>query len=303
MLKIDNNIAQTGLRVLFILQLLMKGPISKSQILSEISKSLLLKNVASDTITLDINTLKSVGFDILTGNKGNNYCYELKINPIKVKLTKKEIKSLLITKKAMFHFMDFKYIISVYQTFKKLSVHIESKENAESLLNFGNILKTNFEILRELDVHARHNNEIVVFYNSPSGKSREIKLICTKLEYSRKNDKLYLWGECEEYGSVYLRCDHIKKIIKILRSNVNFKPETKKCVYSITKRRNVSFDSKNEKIIKITPDCIKIREDYTSDFHLKQKLLSYGNELIEVEDEKIKGELINIIQGIEEMYI
>ena len=111
MLKIDNNIAQTGLRVLFILQLLMKGPISKSQILSEISKSLLLKNVASDTITLDINTLKSVGFDILTGNKGNNYCYELKINPIKVKLTKKEIKSLLITKKAMFHFMDFILLI------------------------------------------------------------------------------------------------------------------------------------------------------------------------------------------------
>ena len=55
MLKIDNNIAQTGLRVLFILQLLMKGPISKSQILSEISKSLLLKIGTQDTITLVIN--------------------------------------------------------------------------------------------------------------------------------------------------------------------------------------------------------------------------------------------------------
>ena len=302
MLKIDNNIAQSGFRVLFILQLLMKGPISKGQILNEISKNTLLKNVASDTITLDINTLKSVGFDISTGNKSNNYCYELKINPIKVKLSKREMKSLLITKKAIFHFMDFKYIISIYETFKKLARHIEFDEQLESLLNFGNILKTNFEILHELDVHVRHNNEIVIFYNSPSGKSREMKLICTKLEYSKKNDKLYLWGECDEYGVVYLRCDHIKKIMKITKINARSQLGSKKCVYKVSKKRNLP-ENDASKIIKITPEYIKIREEYSNDFYLKQKLLSYGSELIDVEDEKIKSELIKIIQDVEEMYI
>ena len=136
------------------------------------------------SVTLDINTLKSAGFEIISGNKSNNYCYELKLIPIKIKFTKKEIRVLLGTKKALFQFMDFRYIISLYEVFEKISKLIESDEQAESLLNFGNILRTNFKILKELDVHCKHKNEIVVFYASPSGKKREMTLRCEKIEYS-----------------------------------------------------------------------------------------------------------------------
>ena len=75
MLKINNNLAQTGLRVLFVMQLLLRGPVSKAQIMEEISKNPNLKEVTADTVTLDINTLKSAGFEIISGNKSNNYCY------------------------------------------------------------------------------------------------------------------------------------------------------------------------------------------------------------------------------------
>lgn len=304
MLKVDNNVAQTGLRLLFLMQLLIKSPMSKAQILNEISKNPYLKDVAPDTITLDINTLKSAGFEIIPGNKGNNYCYELKLSPIKIKLTKKEIRALLITKKAMFHFMDFRYIISLYETFKKISKLIESTEQAESLLNFGNILKTNFKILKELDVHTKHKNEIVIFYNSPSGKKREMQVLCTKLEYSKKNDKLYLWGECEEYGTVYLRTDHIKKIVRISKVNAKSKFSPKKCVYSLFSANSSEFNlSDREKIIKITPSFIQIRKEYLSDFYLNQKLLSYGENLADVEDDNIKEQLIKIIEDVEEMYV
>ncbi len=304
MLKINNNIAQTGLRILFLIQLLIKGPISKAGILEEISKNASLRIVSPDTITLDINTLKSVGFDIVTGNKSNNYCYELKLSPIKIKLTKKEIKALVIARKAMFHFMDFRYIISIYETFKKISKLIESDEQAQTLLNFGNILKTNFKILKELDVHARHNNEIIIFYSSPSGKKREMQIRCVKLEYSKKNDKLYLWGVCEEYGNVYLRTDHIKKIIKIVKINAQTEFKPNKCIYTIFSTNDSEFSlSDREKIIKITPEYIQIRKEYLNEFYLKQKLLSYGENLIGVDNPQIKKQLIEIIQEVEEMYI
>ncbi len=303
MLKLDNNIAQTGLRVLFLMQLLLKAPISKAEILKEISMHPLLKNVAPDTITLDINTLKSAGFEIVSGNKGNNYCYELKLNPIKINFSKKEIRAFLLAKKAMFHFMDFRYVISVYETFCKISKLIESEEQAELLLNFGNILQTDFKILKELDVHVKHKNEITILYNSPSGRKREINILCTKLEYSKKNDKLYLWGESDDYGSVYLRCDHIKKIVKINKINSKTKIVLKSNVYSILNKNNstISIDD-NEKIIKITPEYIQIRNEYSNDFYLKQKLLSYGENLLDVDNKEVKEELIKIIQSVEEMY-
>ena len=303
MLKIDANVAQTGLRVLFLIQLLIKGPISKAQIIEEISKNPLLKEVAPDTITLDINTLKSVGFDISHGNKGNNYCYELKLNPIKIKLSKSEIKALLAAKKAIFHFMDFRYIVSLYETFEKIAGLLESKEQAEALLNFGNILRTNFKILKELDVHARHKNEIIIFDSSPSGKKREMKVICDKLEYSKKNDKHYLWGECDEYGDVYLRTDHIKRIVRVERFNVGFKKKTKTCVYNLSSKSNISLaNNEKEKILKITPEYVRIREEYSNDFFIKQKLLSYGENLISLEDSVLRKQLVELIDDIKEMY-
>ena len=111
-----------------------------------------------------------------------------------------------------------------------------------------------------------------------------------------------MWGECDEYGGVYLRCDHIKKIIKVTKINARSQLGSKKCVYKVSKKRNLP-ENDASKIIKITPEYIKIREEYSNDFYLKQKLLSYGSELIDVEDEKIKSELIKIIQDVEEMYI
>lgn len=303
MLKINNNLAQTGLRVLFVMQLLLRGPVSKAQIMEEISKNPNLKEVTADTVTLDINTLKSAGFEIISGNKSNNYCYELKLIPIKIKFTKKEMRVLLGTKKALFQFMDFRYIISLYEVFEKISKLIESDEQAESLLNFGNILRTNFKTLKELDVHCKHKNEIVVFYASPSGKKREMTLRCEKIEYSKKNDKLYLWGFCEQYGIVYLRTDHIKKIVKISKVNSQLDIKPRECLYKISNDCSVPVGiNKDAKILKIEKDYVLIRQEYLSEFNLIQKILSCGSNLIEIQNEDINRKVLKIIQDVRGMY-
>ncbi len=301
--KYNNNIAQTGLRILFVAQLLIKGPLPKAKIIEEIAKNPYLNDVTPDTITLDINTLKSVGFEITTGNKGNNYCYELKLVPVKIKFTKAELKALLNTKSAMFHFMDFRCIISLYEAFEKISKLLESDEQIESILDFGNILKTDFKLLKELDVHAKHKNEIVLVYDSPAGKKRRISVICDRIEYSKKNDKLYLWGECDEYGTVYLRTDKIKKIVKIVKVNAQLKTPSKSCVYCILNKKDlpVNFEG-GEKIIRYTSKYIQIKEVYTNEFNLIQKLLSYGADLVSVEDENVRTRLLKIIKDVKEMY-
>ena len=195
MLKTDNNIAQTGIRILFVLQLLMKSPVSKAQIIEKINADPNLKSITPDTITLDINTLKAAGFDIKSGNKGNNYCYELKLNPIKIKLTKNELRAISIAKKAMFYFMDFRYIVSIYQTFEKISKLIESKEYAEEILNFGNFLKTDFNLIKELE---NDNFAVCILNKSGSEKKVYFNLAEAPAEIVKGRKKLFdVWAEKE----------------------------------------------------------------------------------------------------------
>lgn len=304
MLKTDNNIAQTGVRILFVLQMLMKSPVSKAQILEKINTCSNLRSVTPDTITLDINTLKAAGFDIKSGNKGNNYCYELKLSPIKIKLTKNELRAISIAKKAMFYFMDFRYIVSIYQTFEKISKLIESKEHAEEILNFGNFLKTDFNLLKELDIHCKHKNEILISYNSPSKSLRQLSVKCLDIKYSKKNDKLYLWCDCKERGGVvYLRADKIEKIIKIVKINADIDLPQNICVYSILRAQNAPLEVEDyEKIIKITPDYVQIRASYLNEFNFIQRLLSFGENLTYVSDEKLVIKLKKIIKNVREMY-
>lgn len=304
MLKTDNNIAQTGVRILFVLQMLMKSPVSKAQILEKINTCSNLRSVTSDTITLDINTLKAAGFDIKSGNKGNNYCYELKLSPIKIKLTKNELRAISIAKKAMFYFMDFRYIVSIYQTFEKISKLIESKEHAEEILNFGNFLKTDFNLLKELDIHCKHKNEILISYNSPSKSLRQMSVKCLDIKYSKKNDKLYLWCDCKKRGGVvYLRADKIEKIIKIVKINADIDLPQNICVYSILRAQNAPLEVEDyEKIIKITPDYVQIRASYLNEFNFIQRLLSFGENLTYVSDEKLVIKLKKIIKNVREMY-
>ena len=39
-----------------------------------------------------------------------------------------------------------------------------------------------------------------------------------------------------------------------------------------------------------------------NDFYLKQKLLSYGEDLLDIEDNDIKKQVLKIIQEVEEIY-
>jgi len=298
--RLDNNIAQTGYRTLFILQLLIKGPIKKAQILEKISQNPYLKNVTSDTIRLDINTLKSAGFDIKSGNKGNNYCYELKFAPIKIKLLKKEKRAICLAKKAMFDFLDFREIIALYESLEKISKLIEPKEDTDEILDFGNFLRTDFQMVKLLDLHCKIQNEIEILYDSPSIQNRKMKVTALYLNYSKKSDKLYLWCNCEEYGGIiYLRVDRIKEISKVCDYSKAPKIKTKECVYRVSRNLKSPFELEEyEKIIRITPSFIEVNANYYNEFNFVQRLLRYGADLLYVGGKDVKNKIIEELKLI-----
>ena len=52
----------------------------------------------------------------------------------------------------------------------------------------------------------------------------------------------------------------------------------------------------------LTKKYIQIKEVYTNEFNLIQKLLSYGADLVSVEDENVRTRLLKIIKDVKEMY-
>ena len=127
---------------------------------------------------------------------------------------------------------------------------------------------------------------------------------CLDIKYSKKNDKLYLWCDCKERGGVvYLRADKIEKIIKIVKINADIDLPQNICVYSILRAQNAPLEVEDyEKIIKITPDYVQIRASYLNEFNFIQRLLSFGENLTYVSDEKLVIKLKKIIKNVREMY-
>ena len=93
----------------------MQKNYSKGEICELINAKYPNLNTSPDIIRLDINTLKSAGFDIEIGHKGNHYKYVLNWNPLNIKFTKSEIDIINQTKKSSQNKMVFqKHLSQIY---------------------------------------------------------------------------------------------------------------------------------------------------------------------------------------------
>ena len=61
-MELKQKVSTTGLRILSVLDILLKGPASKNEISDSLVKIPLVETVSKETIRLDLNTLKSAGF-------------------------------------------------------------------------------------------------------------------------------------------------------------------------------------------------------------------------------------------------
>lgn len=298
------NISQTGYRVLFILHLLMKAPHSKSEIIEKINKNPFLNDVTLDTIRLDINTLKSLGFCFKMGNRSNNFRYEIDLSPIKISLSKSELKILNIAKKTAMNFLDFDEILSIYETLEKISKLVEPSEELDELLNFGNYMYLDLKIVKELQKHCKEKNEIEIVYNSPINPNQTMRVVCHYLRCPKKKQKLHLWCTSDKYaGAVYLRVDKIKEIKALVRSGCVSEFEVKKCRYKIAHQTVLPYELEDfEQIVVLNDRFIEIEADYLNEFDFMQRLLGFGSDLIEISEGKIKKKFLSTLKKIQGVY-
>ena len=134
---INPKISSTGFRLFILLQLLMQGDKTKAEIFDFFKNNYSDLNMSPDILRLDINTLKTAGFEIITGEKKENYKYSLRWNPLKIHLTKSEISVINQIKNLIIQSSNLSAIIDLYKLFEKISGFINDEETKEKFLDFG----------------------------------------------------------------------------------------------------------------------------------------------------------------------
>lgn len=304
-MELRQKASSTGFRILFILDLLLKGPASKKEILDALEKNSSFKNsnTTKETISLNLNTLKRAGFEI--ENLGRAYGYRYKINwsPIKFKLSEDEMKILTSSRDAVIELSDFDYILKLYKLFKKITNFIQDKTQIDELLDFGYFLKLNFETIKELNALAKRKKEVLLLYNSPNSGKKEIQIKLNEIKYS--NSKLYITGKSNLYpDETVLRADNVIKIIKILpetKAKKEFKQNKTVCIIRGDAKNGINL-SGEEKIINENEGSITLEIEADNDFFMLQKLLGFGEDLISIKDENIKDKYIKTLKNIQKLY-
>ena len=63
-MELKQKASSTGFRTLILLDLLLREPLTKGEIIERLSKNPYITNISKETLRLDINTLKAAGFEI-----------------------------------------------------------------------------------------------------------------------------------------------------------------------------------------------------------------------------------------------
>lgn len=301
-MELKQKVSITGLRTLFILDILLKGPASKKEISDILINNPHLKNVTAEGITIDINTLKSAGFEIDNLGKKENYRYKINWNPIKFKLAKSELRVLCNMKNAVIELYEPIFIIKLHKLFEKITKYIENDSNNE-LMNFQYFLNINSELFMELYALTKRKKDVKILYNSPHTGKKEISIKLKEIKYN--NSKLYLTGFCPDYpNTTVLRIDNIIRVIKILKPDENInKTKIKAICCKIKPAAKEKMNLLNEeKILLENKNFIKIELKSDNEFMIIQRLLSYGDDLISIKNKDIKEKYLSELAEIKKIY-
>lgn len=299
-----NLMSFSGFKGMLIFSMLAEKPCTYQEIKDAIQQNEYLKETISfDTIRIYMNSLKEIGCDIKTLQKGRTKLYYIDSHPFELKITDKQVQSIIKVYKAISKSIDISDFMALKSFFDKISKYITNETLKSKLEKISPINKINPELVEQLQEYAKNNTEITVLYNSSTSGRKNIDIIVNKMYIS--NGKLYIAGINSEYGnySGFL----VSKIIKIIGVNIG-KPKlempTLHVRYEYTKPDNTDFElQENEKIISENGEKILVEISGENKFMITQRIMSLSNRCRVISPQEYKEEILSTLRKMKEGYI
>jgi len=303
-----DNTSLTAYRIIKIFNLLLESPLSEDEIKDALKDETTdLKLLSSDTVSIYINTLKSIGCRISRPCKSNSFKYRLEEHPFKINLSKEEIFSLIKIKKYIASFDDWKLFQNTDEVISKILLNIneEGKNNLKEVTKFLKreiSAQTNPKLLKTLEKYCADNRTLHINYLSPASGEKVIMFTAEKINF--ENNAFYLWGvNAETSETQYIRIDRIKEIKAI---NIKTAPATAE-IYTVAyslkgQSAKVFIAEETEKILKKNDKEILISAVVQNKFRFIQKMLSFGEDCTVISPDVIKKEVIQKLQSMSNGY-
>jgi predicted DNA-binding transcriptional regulator YafY len=299
-----NLMAFTGFKSILLFTLLSEGPKSYAELKDHIKNhEYLHEEISTDTLRIYINSLKEIGCKIEKKNIDGVTKYFISTHPFELKISDKQVKSIIKIYKAISKTIEVTDLISLHKFFQKISNYVQNEDLKIKLKYLSPLNDIDIKLVEELIFHVKNQAEITVYYNSPRSGLKNITILADKIAVN--NGKLYLYGMNSEYKnySSFL----VSKIVKILSVSIENKTlESPDIVvqYEYTKDNNENLDLLScEKVIEEYDNKCLIELTSKSKFDIIQRILYHNYKCKVLSPQSIKTEVIQTLKQMKEGYI
>ena len=296
-------ISITGYRTLLILKSLMVRSYTIDELVEILKNdSITNKAVSKDTVRIAINTLKSVGCEILRPNKANNYKYQLIKHPFSLKISDKELKTFTMLRDKIAEEIKYDDVFTLNDLYEELISLTLNEEQIDYVNNTQPLKKINKKILKDITNQQIIGKKVQIKYLSPNFGEEDIEVIPQKITY--ESGKIYLRCYIFKYETnSLLNVERILKINSIDMFNIYNKNSSYKVVYELLgNSKNIFKIQKNEEIISRNTNSIKIEALVDNEFLFIQRLLLFGTDFKIISPDFFREKLIDKIKLIQKGY-
>ncbi len=299
-----NKKNDTGLRVLEILKILIKKPVSADELIKIIENRNNIENIYNkETLLKYFNTLELVGLKIRKRKEDSKY--SLENLPVEINLTENEIKVLCLIEG---------YVRKLYQkrlekTFDEFLENLERCFSKETTFIYNSIktnnkMKTDIDFLnnaaliRQFEQYCIESQKLKIEYSNKSDEATEIFIVEPKcIEYEADRVYVLVYNPAIAQNQKLL-LDNIKNITQLPQKTGAYNtPNT--VIFELKGRLAKSYKLKtDEKIINSSPECIIVSNFSEDKDILLKRLLKYGENCVILQPKSAQKEFLELVSKI-----
>ena len=277
----QKSISLTAFRTLLVMAELMRGPITKDELMGLLSEG--GETASQDTLKRTLNTLKQAGFIISRPTEKNDFKYVLISHPFMPDFQNADFLNTLRENLVLTD--DLKRISAVNKFYEKVC-SFNRNERFKNLLEEENPFKTINQDILDKFISGEYWEKIVeINYFSANSGFETLKFIPERL--SMKNSKVYVWGYGFKYNQfAFLNFERIKSIVSVyeMETDLHLPAYEINCILSGDSAKSF-VPEKNEEILKRDGEEIRVKLVVSDEFSMFQRLLPFGRDLKYIEPE------------------
>lgn len=297
-----SQISLTGLRAIVLISMLMTAPRS----LEEIRKTFIELNImeesnSDDILRIDLNTIKSMGFEISRSSSKTDYKYVLLKHPFVMKISDEELYVLKRAYKKVKANADIVTLIKYDNLFRKIANFISDNEMKEKFIGISALKSFDTELLNELLADVKQERILEVLYRKPGAKvDSKKKIVAQDLVYN--NDKIYLYGyNLDSEDSVVFNFQRIRAILSRSLKKEGVDKKVTKIKFHL---RSFGLDSiePGEEILESGKNGFIVEGSYHNEFLAIQRILSFGARCTVLEPLDFRNKIIAKLRDMRAVY-